>query len=240
MKQSKKIYLLFALVAIIMDGVLFGVLWKRNLRNDTRDSSVKTRNNVSDIDKKEKKIMESKSSPTPSPIMENSTRELTTDEINKISKCKDEAFQGLSEKKVKKIREKIRNMHFLLEDIIVYDKLGNETNPKSEKWNSFNDFQPDDNVDSGHSGEDMVKDLEWIHENIQSDELKDIIETAKKKMSAILHNHSNIELLEVHEILHDVDYWMLSYPCQGFKIAPADWSGINIYYCTFDKLLLED
>lgn len=164
-------------------------------------------------------------------------RELTEEELERITKLQQELFKGLSDEEVMEIKEKLAGVHGGLEGDIVYYDFGKLTDPDSLRWEWFNDTNPDDNVDNGHWGPEVIQNLEEVKNQLSDDRVIKLITEAQDEIQAIMDEHSNEHVMKAHMILHDVDYWLFRYPVADLKIAPADWSGIYIYYGELDGLL---
>lgn len=164
-------------------------------------------------------------------------RELTEEELERITKLQQDLFKGLSDEEVMEIKEKLAGVHGGLEGDIVYYDFGTLTDPDSLRWEWFNDTTPDDNVDNGHWGPEVIQDLEEVKAQLSDDRVIKLITEAQDEIQAIMDEHSNGHVMKAHMILHDVDYWLFRYPVAELKIAPADWSGIYIYYGELDGLL---
>lgn len=167
-------------------------------------------------------------------------RELTEEELEKISNLQQGLFKGLSDEEVMEIKEKLAEVHGGLEGDIVYYDFGTLTDPDSLRWEWFNDTNPDDNVDNGHWGPEVIQNLEEVKAQLPDDRVIKLITEAQDEIQAIMDEHSNEHVMKAHMILHDVDYWLFRYPVADLKIAPADWNGIYIYYGELDGLLEDD
>ncbi len=164
-------------------------------------------------------------------------RELKEEELGKLAALQQELFKGLSDEEITEIKEKLAGVHGGLESDIVYYDFGTLTDPDPERWQSFNDTIPDDNVDFGHWGPEVIQDLEEVKRKLSDDKVIKLITDAQDEIQAIMDERSNEHVMKAHMILHDVDYWLFRYPVADFEKAPADWSGIYIYYGELDGLL---
>ena len=63
-----------------------------------------------------------------------------------------------------------------------------------------------------------------------NDTTRNMIKDLIYKLQSGMNNHDLSECFEVHKILHDLDYWISSYPISSFTVAPAGWGGIDCYY----------
>lgn len=164
-------------------------------------------------------------------------RELKEEELGNLIKLQQGLFKGLSDEEITEVKEKLAGVHGGLEGDIVYYDFGTLTDSDSERWEEFNDTTPDDNVDSGHWGPEAIKHLEEVKEKLSDDSVKKLISEAQDEIQTIMDEHSNEHVMKAHMILHDLDYWLFRYPVSDLKKAPADWSGIYIYYGELDGLL---
>ncbi|MCM1500022.1 MAG: hypothetical protein NC124_16290 [Clostridium sp.] len=167
-------------------------------------------------------------------------RELTEEELERITKLQQDLLKGLSDEEITEIKEKLAGVHGGLEGDIVYYDFGTLTDLDSLRWEWFNDTIPEDNVDNGHWGPEVIQDLEEVKAKLSDDKVINLITEAQDEIQKIMNEHSNEHVMKAHMILHDVDYWLFRYPVADLKVAPADWNGIYIYYGELDGLLEEE
>ena len=62
----------------------------------------------------------------------------------------------------------------------------------------------------------------------------DDITKAQELIDEAVKNHDIKSLWYAHQVLHDIDYWVLNYPIQYPKgvAAPPDWKGVETYFGT--------
>ena len=49
-------------------------------------------------------------------------------------------------------------------------------------------------------------------------------------MQSAIDTHDLEKLYEFHQIVHDLNYWLLNYPIKPFRPVPADWYGACVYF----------
>lgn len=142
-------------------------------------------------------------------------------------------LSGLSDVEITTLKTEIHNIHsllgFYLVDCVNILKDANSiywepatideifTQPNGVKFQSYGFLQFRDSL------QELLKlDLNDTTRN----KIKDLI----YKLQSGMNNHDLSECFEVHKILHDLDYWIISYPISSFTVAPADWGGIDCYY----------
>lgn len=142
-------------------------------------------------------------------------------------------LSGLSDVEITTLKTEIHNIHSLLEfylvDRVNILKDANSiywepatideifTQPNGVKFQSYGFWQFRDSL------QELLKlDLNDTTRNM----IKDLI----YKLQSGMNNHDLSECFEVHKILHDLDYWIISYPISSFTVAPADWGGLDCYY----------
>lgn len=142
-------------------------------------------------------------------------------------------LSGLSDVEITTLKTEIHNIHsllgFYLVDRVNILKDANSiywepatideifTQPNGVKFQSYGFWQFRDSL------QELLKlDLNDTTRNM----IKDLI----YKLQSGMNNHDLSECFEVHKILHDLDYWIISYPISSFTVAPADWGGIDCYY----------
>jgi len=66
----------------------------------------------------------------------------------------------------------------------------------------------------------------------------DDITKVQELIDEAMKNHNIKILWFAHQVLHDLDYWVLSYPIQYPKgtAAPPDWKGVEAYFGTTSVL----
>lgn len=166
-----------------------------------------------------------------------SVQELDEEDIAELKKVQDRVLSEISSSDIADIRENLWKVHCGLESFIVYDDMGTLDDPESERWNMFNDEDPNDNVDDGKWGEYAALELEKIKKKVKDEEVCTLFTQAQQEIKTVKEERSNSHLMKAHEILHDLDYWLFRYPVSDFEIAPPDWSGIYIYFGELDHLI---
>lgn len=164
-------------------------------------------------------------------------RELSEEEIEKLVQLQQELFAGLSDERITEIKKKVGGAHFWLESAIVYYDYGTLTDPNPDYWQWFEDTIPDDNVETNHFTSETIQELEDVKEKLSDTRVINLITEAQNEIQAIVDKRSNVHVMKAHMILHDLDYWLFRCPPEGFEEAPADWTGINIYFGELDEIL---
>lgn len=108
--------------------------------------------------------------------------------------------------------------HTLLNNIEILKDRNNDY------WGNFINLDPD----VGEFTAILMK-MKEITNYIKDEETKNDLVNAYKIWEDGMNNHDIGKLFEVHEIIHDYDYWIINTPLE-LAYPPADWSGINIYF----------
>lgn len=87
-------------------------------------------------------------------------------------------------------------------------------------------------VDNQRSGDTYIQWLEDVKQVFTDSELSNDITTVQKLIKYAVDNHDIKGLWYAHQVIHDIDYWILNYPIefQAGRPAPPDWSGVNCYF----------
>lgn len=147
---------------------------------------------------------------------------------------KNNVILGIDEENLKKVKKKIRNLHYEIEIFLL-----NEVSYLKEEDSIYWDY-----VISEEIFADPITDEERKFDinRIMVSELEDIIsivedESAKQKLSNALsiwkesvNGHNLQGLFRVHEYLHDYDYYAFNYPTQYVYNADADFQGLDDYF----------
>ena len=87
-------------------------------------------------------------------------------------------------------------------------------------------------VDNKKDGDTYIQWLENVKQVFTNLKLRKDITTVQKLIKYAVDNHDIKGLWYAHQILHDLDYWILNYPIHfpKGKPAPPDWKGVDSYF----------
>lgn len=153
-------------------------------------------------------------------------------------KLKNKWIQGLTEEEQNKVEKLIFEVHSYMESMLVYRFKGNDCSPESAVWNNIDD-DPNDNVIEGYTGINMIDDLKQARQIVNKESFSILIDNMIHQLETVIDTHDIDLLYEIHQEMHDLSYWAINYPVENLYIAPADWSGINVYFGTLDKVVKE-
>lgn len=109
-------------------------------------------------------------------------------------------------------------------------------NPDSLAWNViYYDSKSFEGVKnrvarSDYTGVECIQNLEEVKLIINDNFFNLDIDKAITIMKEAMDKHDIQKLYEFHQIVHDLDYWLINYPIETFKLPPADWHGIYVYF----------
>lgn len=141
---------------------------------------------------------------------------------------------GIEENDLKEIKKTIRNLHYEIEifllkevsflketDSIYWDYVISEeifTDPITGERRKFD------------MNRIMIYELEFIISALKDESAKDDLTKALNLWEESIKNHNLKGLFEVHEYLHDYDYYALNFPTKYVYNEFADYQGLDDYF----------
>lgn len=163
--------------------------------------------------------------------------ELETPSEDKCIEAQKKVFEGLTDKEIKEVKEKITNAHTTLEYLLL-DAVRLLKEPTSPYWNIYITGEAMADFSSGEIfsfGETYcfnytLTTVQEAMKLIKNDTALNDLEEYCNKMTEGINNHDLSKCFEAHEILHDYDVWIIAYPKEDLKVAPPDWNGLKTYF----------
>ena len=81
-----------------------------------------------------------------------------------------------------------------------------------------------------YTGVECLQSLEKIKAIVNNKYFSLDIDKTIVLMQSAIDLHDLETLYKFHQIIHDMDYWLLNYPIKPFRAAPEDWHGIYVYF----------
>lgn len=172
----------------------------------------------------------------PTYYLHNSDLELPSEE--KCVTMQEKALSGLSENEKKEINTKLRNSHTTMEFLLI-NGTKNLKQSNSIYWNLYNEAE----AITEPTGEELefsknscfratANNIMDIVNIIKDEETVELFNSIYEELNKAMEYKDIGEIFEVHEKIHDYDYWIINYPAH-YDTAPApDWEGIETYFGT--------
>ena len=149
--------------------------------------------------------------------------------------ARDKLFEGLCSEDIVKVSEQIRKAHWWIEFRLIgaysweHDSLEwNNIDHTFDTYTSYGITVKLAHLD--YTGIECIESLKAIKEIVNNNYFSIDIDRAAGAMQDAIDNHDMQKLYEFHQIMHDLDYWLINYPLETFKSAPADWHGVYVYF----------
>lgn len=150
---------------------------------------------------------------------------------------------------MEKAKKTIHELHMYFESGFIYeDWIKKYSNPKSRGWAFWEKTGIieirgyTEKVYNEKDGNWYIRKLEEAKKVFTGKAICDDIAKAQDLISDAVKNHDIKSLWYAHQVLHDLDYWVLNYPIQYPKgtAAPPDWKGVETYFGTIGVLKLNE
>lgn len=143
-------------------------------------------------------------------------------------------LHGVEKSKVKKIKTKIRNLHYEIE-LFLLNEVSNLKEKDSIYWEYVvNELIFDDPISNERRKYDMDRiikfELNYIISNIEDKDTKEKLSKVLKLWEASVKNRDLEGMFTVHEYLHDFDYYAFNYPTSYVYNEWADYQGLDDYF----------
>lgn len=159
-----------------------------------------------------------------------------------VEKVQAELFKGVKKEDLEKAKKTVHELHMYFESGFVYEaenwieKYSDPNSPGWVFWEKTGTIEIPGYTEKVYN----EKDGNWYIQRLE--EVKaafadktaftDDITKAEELISEAVKNHDIKNLWYAHQVLHDLDYWVLNYPIQYPKgtAAPPDWKGVETYF----------
>ena len=154
-----------------------------------------------------------------------------TPDKEQIKSVQKNLYEGLTEQQITEVKKIIRTQHHGIESNLVFYGIS-YSGPDYAAWKRYDPEVDASNstVNPSRSGYDDIKDLERAKEILDKPIFTKNVDEAITEMKHAIETHDEQDLYHYHQILHDLDYWLISYPIGNFTVAPPDWHGVYVYF----------
>jgi|GEM_PF-5079558 len=148
-------------------------------------------------------------------------------------------LSNLGNTKVQLVKKNIHETHLFFEIRAVYPnemykKLRDPKNPGWVFWERTGTIEEipgyTEKVENEIDANVLIQRLENCKKAVSQEVSKEDITTVQKLIRHAVDKHDVLGLAYAHQILHDLDYWILNYPIHYPKVAPPDWKGVETYF----------
>lgn len=163
---------------------------------------------------------------------------LSEDECKQMQ---NKALKGLTETEIDTIKEKLRDAHTTIEFLLI-DGTRNLKQSNSIYWNLYNNaetiIEPTGvglEFSTDNCFRAVANNINEVAHILQDKDTKEEFNNIYERLNKAMQYKDIAEMFEVHEKIHDFDYWIINYPAH-YDVAPApDWEGIETYFGTTIK-----
>ena len=159
-----------------------------------------------------------------------------------VEKVQAELFKDVKKEDLEKAKKTVHELHMYFESGFVYEaenwieKYSDPNSPGWVFWEKTGTIEIPGYTEKVYN----EKDGNWYIQRLE--EVKaafadktafaDDITKAQEMISEAVKNHDIKNLWYAHQVLHDLDYWVLNYPILYPKGVPAppDWKGVETYF----------
>lgn len=147
---------------------------------------------------------------------------------------KSQVFKGLDESGQKEVRQKIRSAHYATE-IFLLQNVSLLKEKDSVYWRYVQSGERFSDPIAGYEWQynvncEVVSALEYALSVIEDRDAKKNLSTALKLWKKSVSEHKLEGLFEVHEYIHDYDYYAFNYPTHYVYDSYADYQGLDDYF----------
>ena len=154
-------------------------------------------------------------------------------------KARDILLSKLSDEDKKTVTYEISRMHWWIDNTLL--QYWKDRSSTSLMWNEI--YYVASSYDNSeirmarnkYTGVECLQSLEKIKAIVNNQYFSLDIDKARDLMQSAIDIHDLETLYEFHQIIHDLDYWLLNYPIKPFKAAPADWHGVYVYFSVLES-----
>jgi hypothetical protein len=149
-------------------------------------------------------------------------------------------FEGVGEEDLEKAKKTVHEIHMYFESGFVYEdwaeKYSDPDSPGWVFWERTGIIEIPGYTEKVYNEKDgiwYIQQLEGVKQAFtDKTALTDDIAKAQELISEAVKNHEVKNLWYAHQVLHDIDYWVLNYPVQYPEgtVAPPDWKGVKTYF----------
>lgn len=161
---------------------------------------------------------------------------------NVVEKVQAELFKDVKKEDLEKAKKTVHELHMSFESGFVYEaenwikKYSDPNSPGWVFWEKTGTIEIPDYTEKVYNEKDgkwYIQQLEEVKTTFAGKTaFADDIAKAQELIDEAVKNHDIKSLWYAHQVLHDIDYWVLNYPIQYPKgtAAPPDWKGVETYF----------
>lgn len=143
--------------------------------------------------------------------------------------AQENALRGLDAAGKKTVAEKTRSAHYTLESLLL-ENVSYLKEPDSTAW-ELAITGHGQNVETGaFSFDGVAANLRTVADALKDAAAKRVFEALCADLQKACEQRDVGKIFELHEILHDYDYFAINYPAHYDLTEPADWGGIDVYF----------
>jgi len=168
-----------------------------------------------------------------------------------VEKVQIELLEDVKKEDLEKAKKTVHELHMYFESGFVYEAenwIKKYSDPKSPGWAFWEKTGTieipgyTEKVYNEKDGNWYIQKLEEAKKVFTGKAICDDIAKAQDLISDAVKNHDIKSLWYAHQVLHDLDYWVLNYPIQYPKgtAAPPDWKGVDAYFGVIGVLKLNE
>lgn len=165
-----------------------------------------------------------------------------------VEKVQAELFKDVKKEDLERAKKTVYELHMSFESGFVYEaeswikKYSDPNSPGWVFWEKTGTIEIPgykEKVYNEKDGKWYIQQLEEVKKTFTGkNAFVDDITKAQELISEAVKSHNIKSLWYAHQVLHDLDYWVLNYPIQYPKgvTAPPDWKGVETYFGTVNVL----
>jgi hypothetical protein len=158
-----------------------------------------------------------------------------------VKKVQAELFKDVKKEDLEKAKKTVHELHMYFESGFVYEaenwikKYSDPNSPGWVFWEKTGTIEIPGYTEKVYNEKDgnwYIQKLEEAKKVFTGKTICDDIAKAQDLISIAVKNHDIKNFWYAHQVLHDLDYWVLNYPIQYPKgtAAPPDWKGVETYF----------
>lgn len=147
----------------------------------------------------------------------------------------------IEKKDLDTVKTGIHEMHMMFETGFVYQTgnwIEHFSDPRSPYWIYWEKTGPiklpgeTEVVNNDIDARTYIQQAESIKNKVNNEDFKTDMDVIERLIGHAKDKHDIMGLVYTHQVLHDLDYWLLNYPIYfpTGKGAPPDWEGVNTYF----------
>lgn len=148
-------------------------------------------------------------------------------------KAQELALSDLDENTQKNLKENFRALNWKLEYFLLGEfHSGNLKDSNSPSWNTVinGSFSPETQTYYQGTLTSTLDSIIELKKQFKNEKVINDLTKAEIILREAINNHDLIKVSEVHEIIHDYDYWVVNFPPVELDTEPPDWDGPYTFF----------